>query len=1330
MLNQQVVFPKLGGLWLLLLGFFLLPTAHQSLLGKALVLPMITYDVGANTIQIGSNSGALPASEVLTLPDLANTLAAQGNPGLLVDQGSGIWLLKASILISATARLEVTSSTVTTLRLDSPPLKPVVITARHGGHLLLDGITLTSWDSTANTVDENTANERSYLLALEGGRMDIRNSDVSYLGWASGEASGLSWRKRLHPSDPTTGATGRLEDSKIHHNYFGIYSYEAYGLKILRNQVYNNLSYGIDPHDDSRAFEVAHNKVYANGNHGIIFSRLCQNNVIHNNEVYDNAAHGIMLDRGSNNNVIRDNLVYNNRDGIAIFQSSDNQIFNNTLNNNNRGIRINATFDSDDSYDGLAVNNQLTNNQITNSLEHGIYLYARADRNLITGNTILGSAVNGIYIKSGGNRLENNRIADGVIGISILGGDPVVVTPALPPLDFPGDNNLIISNTVTLNRDVGVRVLGGRDNQIGLLTTVDNGNRITNNGKDGVVIGDATSGAVATDNEIVGNLIHNNTRNGILITDVTSQRNRISRNSITGNGQLGIKLETGVQGGLTPPTITSVLADGTIGGMTRPNATVEIYSDPGNMTTTALETVSAALYDEGVQAANPAQLLAVYASSDREGATLLGSVHATDTGAWNFQVPPGQIPQEVTMVAIDPLGNSSAFGDITGSNGASAFYALTTDDNGQPVIQVTGPGAIVTLADVLTGLGTANNNAVQNLGNCLWLLNTNLFIGPEVTLNLSTQSCANEVRLRSQSSITPTNTIDYASFVYIRTHNGVINLDGVKVYSWDPGANQVDTDYDNGRAYLLAKYDAAMNLRNADVSYLGSADGESYGLAWRDTNVVSTTLRSRVTGEVINSRIHHNYYGIYTFQASEMLFRGNHFYNNVRYGFDPHDFTHDVWVEENLAYNNGAHGFIISRGCNNFIIRNNKAYNNFDPTSNLAHGFMLDPGSPNSADPQAPSFENLLENNEAYGNEGFGLRILGSNDNQIVSNNFYQNQTGITVEGGSTANKISGNILTKNILYGSMIRETADGNLVTNNQISENGSHGLYLRSSNNVVGNNVIRQNQQAGVALLAATGFALLQNNQLISNTIVNNIESGIDVRKAQQTLIQNNAIRENGGYGVYCTDSASQNALLQNVIHANLNFGIRVNGVQSYANTWSQNQIFGNQAGGILLSVGANANLAAPLLFGITDNTLSGKTYPGAAVELFSDNAQQGQFLERQTIAAADGAFSFALPATGRPGNFTAIAIDGNGNASAFSAAFPAPASPTAPATPSPAVTPLSTSPATITPPPSTTEPTVTIPPLATATPTATPTPTAATTPVVNHGTAKIHLPLIRR
>ena len=121
--------------------------------------------------------------------------------------------IKANLVIERSARLDATSATIAWLQLDSPPVAPVTVTARRGGHLFIDHIKVTSWDSTINDLDTTIANGRSYLLALEGGRMDILNSDISYLGASSGEPSGLSWRKRLKVDDPTTGATGTIGGS-------------------------------------------------------------------------------------------------------------------------------------------------------------------------------------------------------------------------------------------------------------------------------------------------------------------------------------------------------------------------------------------------------------------------------------------------------------------------------------------------------------------------------------------------------------------------------------------------------------------------------------------------------------------------------------------------------------------------------------------------------------------------------------------------------------------------------------------------------------------------------------------------------------------------------------------------------------------------------------------------------------------------------------------------------------------------------------------------------------------------------------------------------------
>src|SRR5262249_54545602 len=280
----------------------------------------------------------------------------------------------------------------------------------HGGHLLIQDIKVTSWDG--NDVDKNYFDGRSYLLAESGGRMDIIRSEIAYLGWSAGEPSGLAWRLRagyggdvpVPPENIKFGATGSILNSNIHNNYFGQYSFEAYGLRVLHNEFHDNVLYGFDPHDYSTGFEVAYNVIHNNGKHGIIFSRGCTLNRIHDNEVYANAEHGIMLDRGSNVNQISNNIVYNNSDGVAIFQSEKNLVQGNLLHDNNVGVRINATFDSNDVFDGVSTENTILNNTIKDNLQYGMYLYERADKNTLQGNTITGNTGAGVYIRTGGNQ--------------------------------------------------------------------------------------------------------------------------------------------------------------------------------------------------------------------------------------------------------------------------------------------------------------------------------------------------------------------------------------------------------------------------------------------------------------------------------------------------------------------------------------------------------------------------------------------------------------------------------------------------------------------------------------------------------------------------------------------------------------------------------------------------------------------------------------------------------------------------------------------------------------------------------------------------------------
>lgn len=561
---------------------------------------------------------------------------------------------------------------------------------------------------------------------------------------------------------------------------------------------------------------------------------------------------------------------------------------------------------------------------------------------------------------------------------------------------------------------------------------------------------------------------------------------------------------------------------------------------------------------------------------------------------------------------------------------------IEADEHQQKRIRLKGMiGGEVTLADIKSKLGAADVNLLQELPNKVWLLNANLLVDFGVVLNISPAAGVQELRLRSQASTgnPAPNGIDYSSFVYLWANNAVINIDNMKIFSWDPQANTYDTDPANGRAYLLAKFKSTMNIRNSEIGYLGSRDSESYGLSWRDVNDPSEPdkLRTRVTGEVLNSFIHHNYFGIYTYQASNMTFRGNEFYDNVEYGFDPHDFSHSFLVENNKAYNNGAHGFIISVGCHGFIFRNNKSYDNHNLSDKeLAHGFMLDPGTGTD---KVPSYNNILENNEAYGNEGYGLRILGSNNNQIRNNYFHDNEMGISVEQNSTGNVMSGNRLHNNSRFGVFIQKTADKNVAANNEVIGNGDHGIYIHSDE-----------------------------NQIESNRVISNGTNGIDLRSAIGTLVQSNLAEQNKGDGVYLRDS-NQTSISENTLRDNTGYGLEVNGLTSSENSWLRNAIYGNGLG-VIVATGGAVLSPPPQGLAINDLTLTGMAVPGAPVEIFADPGAQAQYYVGRTTADSSGSFTFVAPSW-PASNVTAVSA----NASPLST----PATASVVATPTPPVTP---------------------------------------------------------
>ena len=380
----------------------------------------IAYDANTNTIML--NGGA-----PMTLPAISRAL---GRDDLLHELVPGEWLLNANLRIGKGAAVTIAGPQVRRLKLRSDANGFVWLKA-FGAQLTFADTCVTSWDSGSNTVDTNDTDGRSFVLARDGARMEIHNSELSYLGYFANESYGVAWRQ--------PGTTGTAINSRFGHNFYGLYSYEASDLVIRGNEVYYSVRYGIDPHTRANRLVIEGNISHHNGKQGIILAEECSDSTIRGNTVYANVLHGIVIYQRSNNNLVVDNISYGNGlQGINVNDSSFNT------------IRGNTVYDNAEAGIGMGQNandNTLIGNTVRDNRKDGISFYSDATGNTLRENIVSGNTRYGMYVKSAGNSIASgNQIFGNAIGIYLN------VTPA-PDVSLE-------TNHVYDNRDANVRAAG------------------------------------------------------------------------------------------------------------------------------------------------------------------------------------------------------------------------------------------------------------------------------------------------------------------------------------------------------------------------------------------------------------------------------------------------------------------------------------------------------------------------------------------------------------------------------------------------------------------------------------------------------------------------------------------------------------------------------------------------------------------------------------------------------------------------------------------------------------------------------------------------------
>lgn len=271
------------------------------------------------------------------------------------------------------------------------------------GELYFENVKVSSYDpSTGNPITlsrETYSKIRPHIVSLAPARyFSAKNSEFSHLGYYDSTVPGSAWGLSFYNMPARSGQPSvEIVNSRIHDNYFGVYTFNTVYVRIIDSEIYDNVEYGLDFHDYSDNHVILGNEIYRNGNHALIYSKFCENNLIKGNIIRDNnhlafvkgeekdyGTHGIMLDHYSNNNIIEGNNLSNNLGGIYLESSSENVVRDN--------------FIIDDNQDGIYLseshNNEISSNEVISPLRYGLYSY------FSTGNVYSGNNFEkGVYVK-------------------------------------------------------------------------------------------------------------------------------------------------------------------------------------------------------------------------------------------------------------------------------------------------------------------------------------------------------------------------------------------------------------------------------------------------------------------------------------------------------------------------------------------------------------------------------------------------------------------------------------------------------------------------------------------------------------------------------------------------------------------------------------------------------------------------------------------------------------------------------------------------------------------------------------------------------------------
>ncbi len=323
-----------------------------------------------------------------------------------------------------------------------------------------------------------------------------------------------------------------------------------------------------------------------NSQDGISLGGTSSNNVIGQpgagNVLSGNGHDGLELDNDLTGNVIQANimglgadgstLVANTRHGLVIYDGVNNTDIGGSGAGEGNIISGNPTngIMLDGNANPATANNRIEGNLIgtdaTGLLDRGnggagIYFYNGANTTTVGGataghrNVISGNGTDGVYLQNAGT--TGNVIKGNYIGVDITGNAPLPNNDRGVQIES-GANNTIVGgsaagegNVISANGNDGIIISDGASPGTGTTGTIIEGNLIGGGADGTTALGNGTNGVRVTTEDGhriggtaagAGNTIARNTEDGVMVQNSSANLNPILGNDIYANGQLGIDL--------------------------------------------------------------------------------------------------------------------------------------------------------------------------------------------------------------------------------------------------------------------------------------------------------------------------------------------------------------------------------------------------------------------------------------------------------------------------------------------------------------------------------------------------------------------------------------------------------------------------------------------------------------------------------------------------------------------------------------------------------------------------------------------------------------------